>query len=260
MKGLKQEASGDFGVDINPLVRTRLEKAAADCGFELSPELSESGLVLRSAQFPESVTVQSLENDSFALHASVPTLLPASANALETFTVHGWAVLYEVLDRAAATARTLPNRVAQKFQQATATLPKSTEAERWVVQRVGQNLFRGALLDFWQGRCCVTGLAVPELLRASHTRPWALCDTDEQRLDVFNGLLLSPNLDALFDGGWISFLETGAMVFAASCPQNALELLGVRADSHVRGLKTEHLPYLEFHRDRVFRGLQRNDR
>lgn len=245
---------------MNPLVRTRLEKAAADCGFELSPELSDIGLVLRSAQFPESVIVQPCGNDSFALSAGVPALLPESEETPGTFKVQGWNALYEVLEKAAATARTIPNRVAQKFQQATAALPKSTEAERWVVQRVGQNLFRGALLDYWQGRCCVSALAVPELLRASHIRPWALCDTDEQRLDVFNGLLLSPNLDALFDGGWISFLETGAMVFASSCPQNALELLGVTADTHVRGLKTEHLPYLEFHRDRVFRGSQRNDK
>ena len=238
---------------MNSLVRTRLEKAAADCGFELSPELSDSGLVLRSAQFPESVTVHLLENDSFALRSSVPTLLPKSLEAFEHVTVQGWAVLYEVLDKAAATARTLPNRVAQKFQYATAMLPKSTEAERWVVQRVGQNLFRSALLDYWQGRCCVTGLAVPELLRASHIRPWASCDTDEQRLDVFNGLLLSPNLDAMFDGGWVTFMSTGEMVVAASCSQAALELLGVSVDSHVQGLKSEHLPYLEFHRQRVFR-------
>ena len=239
---------------MNSLVRTRLEKAAADCGFELSPELSNSGLVLRSAQFPESVVVQSLGNDSFVLGAAVPTLLPESEETHGTFNVQGWTSLYEVLDKAAATARTMPNRVAQKFEKATAMLPKTTEAERWVVQRVGQNLFRSALLDYWQGRCCVTGLAVPELLRASHIRPWALCDTDEQRLDVFNGLLLSPNLDALFDGGWVTFMPTGAITIAAACPQAALELLGVAADSYVQGLKPEHSPYLEFHRQRVFRG------
>ena len=49
---------------------------------------------------------------------------------------------------------------------------------------------------------------MPELLRAFHIWSWALCDTDEQRLDVFNGLLLSPNLDALFDGGWLTFMPT----------------------------------------------------
>ena len=100
----------------------------------------------------------------------------------------------------------------------------------------------------------MTGLAVSELLRVSHIRPWALCETDEQRLDVFNGLLLSPNLDALFDGGWVTFMPTGAITIAAACPQAALESLSVAADSHVYGIKAEHLPYLEFHRQRVFRG------
>lgn len=238
---------------MNPLERTRLEKAAADCGFELSPELVDDALIFRSAQFPESVTVQPLGNEGFALHASVPMLLPVPGEASGALRVYGWSVLYQVLDKAAATARTLPNRVAQKFHQATAILPKSTEAERWVVQRVGQNLFRSALLDYWQGRCCVTGLAVPELLRASHIRPWALCDTDEQRLDVFNGLLLSPNLDALFDGGWVTFMPTGAIAFAVTLPQSARESLGVTDDLRVQGLKSEHLPYLEFHRERIFR-------
>jgi len=61
--------------------------------------------------------------------------------------------------------------VADAFRIETADLPRSTEAERWVVQRVGQDLFRAALLDFWQGRCCITGLDVDELLRASHIKP-----------------------------------------------------------------------------------------
>lgn len=75
------------------------------------------------------------------------------------------------------------NRVADAFRQQTAKMPATTEAERLVVQRVGQNLFRQALLDFWHGQCAVTGLAVPELLRASHIKPWAQCATDNERLE-----------------------------------------------------------------------------
>lgn len=240
---------------MTPLEFTRLEKAAADCGFELSPELGNSGLILRSALFPEFVNVQPLGNEGFSLKASVPMLLPVPEYATEAFRVQGWNALYEVLEKAAATARTLSSRVVQKFHQATTTMPKSTEAERWVVQRVGQNLFRSALLDYWQGRCCVTGLAVPELLRASHIQPWALCHTDEQRLDVFNGLLLSPNLDALFDSGWVTFMPDGVIAIAASMPQAAMGLLGVGSDSRIQGLKPEHSLYMEFHRQRVFRGV-----
>ena len=55
----------------------------------------------------------------------------------------------------------------------------SSEAERLVVQRIGQNLFREGLLDLWGRalRCAATGLAVPALLRASHIKPWADCET-----------------------------------------------------------------------------------
>ncbi|WP_137893532.1 HNH endonuclease [Ramlibacter sp. 2FC] len=239
---------------MTPLERTRLEKAAADCGFELSPELVEKRLVFRSAQFPESVTVEPLGSDDFALQASEPMLLPVPEEAADVFRVHGWNVLYEVLDKAAATARTMPNRVAQKFHQATATLPKSTEAERLVVQRVGQNLFRTALLDYWQGRCCVTGLAVPELLRASHIKPWAQCDSDEERLDVFNGLLLAPHLDALFDGGWMTFAPDGAALWSAALPPESRDILGLASSRALHGLQAQHRPYLAFHRSQVFRG------
>jgi putative restriction endonuclease len=142
----------------------------------------------------------------------------------------------------------MPNRVADKFRQVKSNLPESTEAERLVVQRVGQGLFRDALLDYWQGRCCVTGLAMPSLLRASHIKPWAKCVTDDERLDVFNGLLLAPNLDALFDGGWISFADDGALLTSSALPSDVCVLLGVSDGWHVPELKPAHLPYLAFHR------------
>lgn len=238
---------------MNPIELTRLEKAAADCGLELTPELVEGGLKMGSAQFPESITVQPLGNDVFRLATPVPMLLPLADDGAGTQTVHGWQNLYQVLDKVAATARTMPNRVAQKFHQVTATLPKSTEAERWVVQRVGQNLFRGALLDYWQGRCCVTELAVPELLRASHIKPWALCDTDEERLDVFNGLLLAPHLDALFDGGWMTVQADGYLLFSTRLTATDRQHLGVGDGLAVVGLTGAHQRYLEFHRRTVFR-------
>lgn len=236
---------------MNPMERTRLEKAAADCGFERSPEIAGEGLVLRSAQFLESITVQSQDNDSFVLNASVPMLLPTAAPM--GLTVLGWNALYQVLDKAAAIARTMPNRVADKFRFATASMPRSTEAERLVVQRVGQDLFRNALLDFWGGACCITGLAMPQLLRASHIKPWADCDSDEERLDVFNGLLLAPHLDALFDGGWMTFDSTGKSIFSSQLTAIVLEQMGVQQNLLLIGLTERHSFYLDFHRNVVFK-------
>ena len=81
-----------------------------------------------------------------------------------------------------------------------------------MVERVGQQIFRDGLLEYWQGRCAITGLAVAEVLRASHIKPWAECATDAERLDVFNGLLLAPNLDAAFDRGFITVAENGEVL------------------------------------------------
>ncbi len=237
---------------MTPLQQTRVEKAAADCGFELPPALVDGALVLRSTRFPETVTVRYFGDDIFDLVTSTALMLPADA-AGKLLQVHGFDALYAALLKAAATARTMPNRVAEKFAQVAANLPRATEAERLIVQRVGQDLFRGALLDYWQGRCCVTGLDVPQLLRASHIRPWAMCDRDEERLDVFNGLLLSPSLDALFDGGWITFAPTGTIVISPALPASALVVLGVSPAFQVVGLQAPHQQYLEFHRKQIFR-------
>lgn len=46
-------------------------------------------------------------------------------------------------------------------------------------------------------------------LRASHAKPWADCSIDAERLDVFNGFLLSANLDTLLDQFLISFNDSG---------------------------------------------------
>jgi predicted restriction endonuclease len=77
-----------------------------------------------------------------------------------------------------------------------------------VVQRIGQDVFRDALMDYWGGRCQLTGITDAALLRALHIVPWAEC-SDEQRLDVHNGLLLSALWDAAFDKGLVSFADNG---------------------------------------------------
>jgi putative restriction endonuclease len=237
---------------VTPLDQLRIEKAAADCGFEMTPIDRDGGLELRSARFPESVMVRAPGSSAFEVKADNALLLNALGGALQV-TVQGYEALYDVLKTAAAHARTLPNRVADSFRRETAELPRRTEAERWVIQRIGQDLFRSALLDYWQGRCCVTGLDIPGLLRASHIKPWAACDNDDERLDVFNGLLLAPHVDALFDGGWIAFSDEGHLLVSKALPQEALVRLGVADELAIRELKPAHKSYLAFHREQVFR-------
>ncbi len=78
-----------------------------------------------------------------------------------------------------------------------------TESVAQVKQRRGQEFFRDAVLNNFGGRCGVTGLAIRELLIASHILPWG--SHPEERLNVRNGLSLSRLHDAAFDRGLISF-------------------------------------------------------
>lgn len=237
---------------MTPLDKLRIEKAAADCGFEITATSPDGDVELRSARFPESVAVRMIDAAAFEVTVSNPLMLK-TASAEATVLAQGYGALYDVLAAAAARARTLPNRVADQFRRQTAGLPRATEAERLVVQRIGQDLFRAALLDYWQGRCCVTGLDILPLLRASHIKPWAACTNDDERLDVFNGLLLAPHVDALFDDGWISFSDAGAALVSDALPPPARELLQVDPAWMIPNLMPAHRHYLAFHRQHVLR-------
>lgn len=252
---------------MTPLEQSRLEKALADHGFDLTPILSGIWIKGRSTQHPSSVWLTYLEGDRINLASAGGRLYATlgkegymfrQANALPEnaeweIESTDYATFYHLLGRIAALARSLPNTVAERFSRETRTLPTSTEAERLVVQRIGQNLFRDALIDYWQGRCAVTGLDITSLLRASHIKPWAACSSDEERLDVFNGMLLAPHLDALFDGGWITISETGEIQVSSQLTAQQREVLGLASSWAPIALSTEHQDYLAYHRDVLFK-------
>lgn len=135
------------------------------------------------------------------------------------------AMLYAAMPRVYELAVSLPDAPLHEFLYQTKGLPKTTEAERLVVQRVGQNIFRERLMAYWQGRCPLTGIADKALLRASHIKPWKDCDSDAERLDVHNGLLLSVLWDAAFDSGLVSFDDIGRPLFAPTLSLEARALL-----------------------------------
>ncbi len=96
-----------------------------------------------------------------------------------------------------------------------APMPAGGETERHTLARarIGQGKFRQDLLSRFDGRCAVSGLDRPELLRASHIKPWA-GSSNVERLDPNNGLLLSAAYDAAFDARLISFAEDGSLLLA----------------------------------------------
>ena len=90
----------------------------------------------------------------------------------------------------------------------------STEAEALVKARVGQGKFRNNLIEYWKG-CSVTNCKYITILIASHIKPWK-DSSNKERLDVYNGLLLLPNIDKLFDKGYISFRDTGKIMISST--------------------------------------------
>lgn len=69
-----------------------------------------------------------------------------------------------------------------------------------------------------------------------------------------NGLLLAPHLDALFDGGWISFTDDGLMLLCDALGEQARNKLGLSAWSGLAHVSDEHFGYLRYHREGVFKG------
>ena len=73
-------------------------------------------------------------------------------------------------------------------------------------ERVNQQFFREAVWVSYHGCCCITGVAVPELLIASHIKPWAISDPETERTNPRNGLCLNVLHDKAFDKGLITVL------------------------------------------------------
>ncbi|WP_080482105.1 HNH endonuclease [Pseudomonas syringae] len=126
-----------------------------------------------------------------------------------------------------------------------------TERDALIKARIGQGAYRDALLAYWQG-CAVTGCGAATVLRASHIKPWHRC-TDPERLDPYNGLLLTPNLDVSFDQGLISFEDDGRIMLSPELCDSDAEMLGLWPDLRLRKVAVEHWAYLEWHRGKWFK-------
>ncbi|MEN1354657.1 HNH endonuclease signature motif containing protein, partial [Pseudomonas aeruginosa] len=102
------------------------------------------------------------------------------------------------------------------------------------------------------GGCAVTDCSVPELLRASHIKPWRAASPAE-RLDPFNGLLLTPNLDLAFDQGLISFDDQGQILIGEDLDPDSARALNITPELRLRQIEPRHRPYLAWHREHLFR-------
>jgi len=128
----------------------------------------------------------------------------------------------------------------------------TTEKQELVLARRGQGKFRRNLEQI-EDCCRLTGVRDRRFLRASHIKPWRLCETNHERLDGYNGLLLTPTFDHLFDKGYISFSDDGAILIPDRLPNEVRCSLGLAAQSvNAKTFTEAHEKYLAFHRKGVF--------
>ena len=148
-------------------------------------------------------------------------------------------------------ARSLPDEPLRQYRKRLREPPGATEVERLRKDRIGQDVFREALMVFWDGACAVTGVRHARLLRASHIVPWADCETDAERLNVYNGLLLAAHLDAAFDAHLISFGVDGQIQFGPRLSREDIAALGLTSEMSLRRTDPETELRLALHRNKL---------
>lgn len=254
------------GANLSVLESHAVRKAAREAGFDILSD--QAGAVLcESSHAPQKCIVWTASNNGYvaaltmsnvahALEADYGMAIPPTSLSdtplpiVGGFLTEDIPALEALLKRAWVLSRTLPNALVGRFEQAVVAIG-TTEREATVRQRVGQSLFREGLMALWGGRCAITGLDAPELLRASHAKPWA-DSNDVERLDVYNGLLLAAHWDAAFDAGLVTVSASG-VVLASSALSDSARAVMMFSENLCLKLQPQHAYYLRWHQERVFR-------
>jgi hypothetical protein len=143
------------------VVRTEAQKAAWDNGFRLEQDVEHGWLHYTSTTAPGSVWIAgasqrgpwllSINHLGASTELGGPTATSIAGPGIATFMFETLTQLHGALDRVYKLAVSLPDVPLSRFRAKTAGLPRTTEAERLVIQRIGQDIFRDALMHYWGG-------------------------------------------------------------------------------------------------------------
>ncbi len=122
-----------------------------------------------------------------------------------------------------------------------------TQKELLTFARIGQGKYRKDLIGLW-GKCSVSECNMTDLLIASHIKPWSE-SSNEEKLDPYNGLLLLPNYDKLFDKHLISFDDDGKIIISPQIKKEEYKVLGISPKDKLFKIFDENKPYLKIHRE-----------
>ncbi|CUB44017.1 MULTISPECIES: HNH endonuclease [Bacillus cereus group] len=126
-----------------------------------------------------------------------------------------------------------------------------TESEVKAKIRIGQQKFREELMGIWNGKCALCGINLPELLRASHSKPWK-DSTSMERLDPYNGVLLCCNHDALYDKGFITFDGQGQVHISPLIIEADYLMFGLIPKVKI-AVHPENKTYFKWHKRNIFK-------
>lgn len=125
------------------------------------------------------------------------------------------------------------------------------EQEQLIMARRGQGVFRHNV-RLVEKRCRLTYLDDSRHLIASHIKPWKVAQ-GEEKISQNNGLLLSPHVDHLFDGGLISFQDSGELLISENLELNVLKKWNLSGNFEVFPLNSEQQFFMDYHRNFVFK-------
>ena len=243
-------------------LRNRLEKSALDQGFSISLGESDGWLVFQAHAVPTRLVLSADTDGRYLVGTSHPGVgselseelqtAPITHDGFDCFIAPSSSELFRIIGRIWSLARSLPNEPLAEFERLLKEEPSNTEVERLRKERIGQNVFRSALMDYWEKSCAVTGVKNPTLLRASHIVPWATCESDEERLNVHNGLLLVATLDAAFDAGLITFDDDGRILISSRLAESDQTSAGIGPDLKLARMNDEIKKRLGWHRLNLF--------
>jgi hypothetical protein len=126
---------------------------------------------------------------------------------------------------------------------------KDTVRQSLIKARKGQGQYRDDLISIWK-ECPITKCDVLFILRASHIKPWRY-STNVERLDKYNGILLSPTYDALFDRGLISFSDSGVILISPKMNKGNIQKLNIDINAKIK-VNEKSRDYIKFHRENIF--------
>ncbi len=252
-------------MSISQGIRSLLDKAAIDNGFAIQKDMDGPWLCFEAMAAPARVCLTQTDS-GFAVgtdhvgaahemgETGIHSAPPTPPSGFVAFAAPDLRSVNLLVAQVYRLSRSLPTEPLREFEKRLKEEPPSTtEIERLRKERVGQDVFRKALMLYWNEQCAVTGVSHPNLLRASHIIPWAICEDDAERLNVMNGLLLASHLDAAFDTGLISFDNAGQIILSPELTSHDREKLGISETMRLTRISEDHIKRLAWHRENVFK-------